>query len=167
VAGLYQTVSYEGQMAIELEAAVDSAALSDGQEYPFAITMEDGLARLEPRPLWSALLRDLHDGVATGVIAARFHTGLARAIVRMIDHLAALHGDLWGGRIALSGGVFQNVVLSEALLEPLEAKGLHVLRHARVPTNDGGLSLGQAVVAAARTLDTRSSEAWKDLEPCA
>ena len=163
VIGLCQVVSYEGQAAIELEAAVDVAAQRD-EGYPFEIADEAGLPRLEPRPMWQALLRDLREGIPAGVIAARFHSGLAAALSDMVGHLTTLHGDAklqrapWAGRIALSGGVFQNAVLTEALIRRLEAKGLDVLRHAQVPANDGGLSLGQATIAAALSIDSRMLE---------
>jgi hydrogenase maturation protein HypF len=111
------------------------------------------VSRLDAQPMWDALLRDLRAGSAIGTVAARFHTGLARALVRMFDHLATRLGEAWTGRIALSGGVFQNAILSEALIRRLEAKGLQVLRHAQVPANDGGLSLGQVVIAAARAME--------------
>jgi hydrogenase maturation protein HypF len=153
VLGLRQTISYEGQAAIELEAGVDTRALLDGQGYAFAMADQDGLPRLEPKPMWEALLADLLAGMPPGVIAARFHVGLAQAIAQMIEHLAARHGNGWHGRIALSGGVFQNTVLTELLNRRLEAMGLTVLRHARVPANDGGLSLGQAAIAAAQLMN--------------
>lgn len=156
--GLRQEVSYEGQAAIELEAAIDIAALHDGHGYPFAISAVAGLPRLQPAPMWQALLRDLRDGMPVGVISARFHSGLAAALADMVEHLTRLHGDVWAGRIAMSGGVFQNVTLTEQLILRLQAKELDVLRHARVPANDGGLSLGQAVIAAAQTIDAHTSE---------
>ena len=156
--GLRQETSYEGQAAIELEAAIDLAALSDGRGYPFDISDVAGLLRLQPTPMWQALLRDLREGIPVGVISARFHSGLAAGLADMVGHLTRLHGDAWSGRVALSGGVFQNAVLTEELIQRLEAKGLDVLRHARVPANDGGLSLGQAVIAAARAIDARASE---------
>ncbi|WP_347906076.1 carbamoyltransferase HypF [Pseudomonas purpurea] len=161
VIGLCQTISYEGQAAIELEAAVDLSALVDTWGYPFAIESGQGLPRLEPRPMWAALLNDLRAGVSPGVIAARFHVGLAQALVRMVEHLTEQHGDRWSGRIALSGGVFQNALLSGALIRSLESRGFQVLRHGRVPANDGGLSLGQAAVAAAQT-----RAAQEDRPPC-
>lgn len=152
VAGLRQAVTYEGQGAIELEATIDHTALDDGHAYPFAIDRQEPLARLEPTPMWQALLSDLREHVAIGTVAARFHAGLADALAQMVDHLAAQHGDRWHRRVALSGGVFQNAVLSEQLITRLESRGLTVLRHARVPSNDGGLSLGQATIAAARAI---------------
>jgi hydrogenase maturation protein HypF len=152
VVGLRQIVSYEAQAAIELEAAVDPDALLD-EGYPFALTIVDALPRLDAQPMWDALLQDLHAGCPIGSVAARFHTGLARALVRMLEHLATGLGEGWTGRIALSGGVFQNATLSAELIRRLEAKGLQVLRHSQVPANDGNLSLGQAVVAAARMIE--------------
>ncbi|GAA0633583.1 carbamoyltransferase HypF [Halomonas beimenensis] len=159
--GLRLTVSYEGQAASELEAAVEEGALAEAG-YPFAIVQDEGLPRLEPGPMWQALLADLARGETTGIMAARFHTGLAEGLAAMVEHLANHHGDRWGGRIALSGGVFQNAVLAEALVPRLEAAGWKVLRHARVPANDGGLSLGQAAVAAALTIAET-----KEPSPCA
>ncbi|MGH8282921.1 MAG: carbamoyltransferase HypF [Gammaproteobacteria bacterium] len=164
VVGLRQTVVYEGQAAMELEAAVDATALADGKPYPFAISVEDELPRLDPQPMWQALLCDLREGVSVGVMAARFHTGLAQAIALMIQHLSTLHDNAWAGRVALSGGVFQNAVLSVELIRRLESRGLKVLRHARVPANDGGLSLGQAAIAAARAIHSAASE---DSKSCA
>ncbi|MGH8127764.1 MAG: carbamoyltransferase HypF, partial [Gammaproteobacteria bacterium] len=161
IAGLRQSVSYEGQAAIELEAAIDPAALHDGRAYPFSITAygaeDEDLARLDPKPMWQALLQDLGDGAPTGVVAARFHAGLAHALAMMVAYLGERYGGAWQ-RAALSGGVFQNAVLSEALIAQLEAQGLEVLTHARVPPNDGGLSLGQAAVAAARTMDRANED---------
>ena len=100
------------------------------------------------------------------MIAARFHKGMAIAIVRMIELLADElidHGSESGNApfahlsvraaapaVALSGGVFQNRILLEQVAGRLAAAGLRVLSHRQVPANDGGLSLGQAVVAAAR-----------------
>lgn len=150
--GIRQTVSYEGQAAIELEAAIDPRAL-DEPGYPFAIKRQAGLAMIDSRPMWQALLKDLREQTPIGEMAAHFHVGLARAISHMINHLKEQYGDLWQGRVALSGGVFQNAVLSQQVLNMLEENGWRVLRQQRVPANDGGLSLGQAVIAAAKAMD--------------
>jgi len=84
--------------------------------------------------------------VSPALVAARFHAGLAIGIVQMVAALRV------SGRVALSGGVFQNKLLLELVMRRLTAQGLDVLTHRLVPANDGGLALGQAVVAAARML---------------
>lgn len=159
VLGLREQVSYEGQAAIELEAVAGTAVVreSKSEGYPFAITVEAGLPRLEPGPMWRNLLRDLRAGIPASKIAARFHAGLARGVMFMIEYLTRLHFDAWAGRIALSGGVFQNALLTAELIRALEMKGLTVLRHGRVPANDGGLSLGQAAIAAAQAIDSQGN----------
>ena len=157
---------YEGQGAIELEAAIDQRALMAEDErdsYPFTIALRPGMPYIEPRPMWSALLDDLIRKVPLGLIAARFHRGLANVIVRMVEQLAQGPPSRTveaGPRplIALSGGVFQNRVLFERVLAGLIAQGFTVLSHTQVPCNDGGLALGQAAIAAARLLaDDRGS----------
>jgi hydrogenase maturation protein HypF len=146
---------FEGQGAVELEAAVDLDCLNNETEdldYPFAIPrLPSGLPYVEPLAMWQALLGDLILATPLGVIAARFHRGLAKVIVRMADKLA--HAGAAPLRtVALSGGVFQNRILFERVLAGLEAKGFEVLTHAKVPCNDGGIALGQAAVAAAQLL---------------
>lgn len=156
VTGLCREASFEGQAAMALEAQVDSGALVAGESgYLFAIGESDGLLRLRAQPMWRALLEDIRSGVATGVVAARFHLGLAEGIGQMVDRLGDRCGARWNGQVALSGGVFQNAVLSGLLVRQLRRRGLEVLVHRRVPANDGGLSLGQAAVTAARLLDSR------------
>jgi hydrogenase maturation protein HypF len=104
--------------------------------------------------MWQALLGDLILATPLGVIAARFHRGLAKVIVRMADQLAQLSSETAAPlrTVALSGGVFQNRILFERVLAGLGAKGFEVLTHAKVPCNDGGIALGQAAVAAAQLL---------------
>lgn len=150
---------YEGQGAVELEAAVDHDCLEHEEaalDYPFVIPRlkGSGLPYVEPLPMWQALLGDLILSTPVGVMAARFHRGLAEAVVRMVDKLAAKVGgdDTPLRTVALSGGVFQNRILFERVLSGLEARGYLVLSHSEVPCNDGGLSLGQAAIAAARLL---------------
>jgi hydrogenase maturation protein HypF len=148
---------YEGQGAAELEAAIDQRALTGGDErlsYPFAIATWAGIPTIEPRALWSALLGDLLGKVPLGLIAARFHRGLADVIVQMVEQLARSLELEPGPRplVALSGGVFQNRVLFELVLAGLTARGHAVLSHSQVPCNDGGLALGQAAIAAARLM---------------
>jgi hydrogenase maturation protein HypF len=174
-----ERVLYEGQAAVELEAIVDEATLreeDDARAYPFGLAPagKAGLRYVDPRPMWEALLDDLLRATPAPVIAARFHKGMALAIVQMIELLADelidqgstgmgsgtgtdtgaelthLSLRVAAPAVALSGGVFQNRVLLEQVGARLAAAGLRVLSHRQVPANDGGLSLGQAVVAAAR-----------------
>ena len=149
---------YEGQAAIELEALVDEKALRDeGDElaYPFSIfpAKVDDLPYVGTRRVWEALLDDLLRCVPTSIIAARFHKGLAIVIARLVDELShPKNGGEPLTTVALSGGVFQNRILLEQVVTRLEAGGFRVLTHRLVPANDGGLALGQAAVAAARSL---------------
>jgi hydrogenase maturation protein HypF len=148
---------YEGQGAVEMEAAVDRHCLLHEDErlsYPFATPRIAGLPYIEPLGFWSALFGDLILNTPVGIMAARFHRGLAASIVRMVEKLATQVAGLHARppRVALSGGVFQNRILFECVLSGLEAKGFTVLTHGQVPCNDGGLALGQAAIAAARLL---------------
>ena len=149
---------FEGQGAVELEAAVDRDCLNNEEhalDYPFAIPKlpgSGGLPYIEPLALWQAVLGDLCLSTPVGIMAARFHRGLAKVIVRMVDLLAPQCSPdrLPTCTVALSGGVFQNRVLFELVLAGLQARGHTVLTHSQIPCNDGGLSLGQAVIAAAQ-----------------
>lgn len=148
-----ERIEYEGQAAIELEACVDEAALAAaGEGYPFALVDGPGRLVLDSRPLWPALLEDLARRVPEAVVAAKFHRGLGRAVAATVRALRCDPRGHGFERVALSGGVFQNAVLLEELCAALRAQGLEVLLQERVPSNDGGLALGQAAVAAARAL---------------
>jgi hydrogenase maturation protein HypF len=153
-----ERAEYEGQAAMEFEALVDAHTLAHEDErlaYPFAIPRltSANLPYVEPLPMWQALLGDLIADTPVPVIAARFHKGLAAVIVRMVDKLRQRDTDTAPvTTVALSGGVLQNRVLLEQLISRLEALDLRVLTHAQVPANDGGLALGQGVIAAARAV---------------
>ena len=99
-----------------------------------------------------AVVEDLAAGVAVPVIAARFHNALAEVVLAVCERLHDEHGL---STVALSGGVFQNSLLLTRALDRLEGRGFEVLTHRQVPCNDGGLSLGQAAVAAARLAAAR------------
>lgn len=135
---------YEGQAAMEMEALAFSRLPGTGR-YPVGSSSDAGTRIFTWLPLWSALTEDLGKGVDAAVIAARFHLGLADGIAEMAAELA---GEARTQRIALSGGVMQNNILLETLHKRLSGEGFDVLVHAQVPANDGGLSLGQAAVAA-------------------
>jgi len=136
-------VNYEGQAAIELEAVCD-AAERGAYELP---VLEDELLELDARPLVRAVLGDVAAGVAVGVVAARFHAAVAAATVEACARAASAAGT---ELVVLSGGVFLNRRLLEAASAGLVAAGLRVLAPERLPPGDGGISYGQAAIAARR-----------------
>jgi hydrogenase maturation protein HypF len=102
--------------------------------------------------MWIALLDDLDKEIPIDIVSQRFHLGLANIIVEMAVYLTDKSENPWQGRIALSGGVFQNKILTETVTSQLADKRFEVYTHQQVPSNDGGLSFGQAAIAAARDL---------------
>jgi hydrogenase maturation protein HypF len=152
---------FEGQGAMELEALAQSWRPSAADSpYDFRITEQPAgeLLYLDPSPMWDGLLEDLAGQTTVARMAGRFHYGLAKAISEMVARIREVTTDFSLNTIALSGGCFQNKILLEELVRLLEADGLRCLLHTKVPTNDGGLALGQAVIAAARHLERSSSE---------
>jgi hydrogenase maturation protein HypF len=147
----FERQAYEGQAGTLLEAL--ASASTDDQAYPFALGRLDGsaLPYVAARPMWSAALEDLGAATDPRAMASRFHRGLARAIAAMATQLRG-NGTHAFDTVALSGGCFQNRILFEEACRGLRAQGLRVLTHERVPPNDGGLSLGQVAIAAARLL---------------
>lgn len=156
--GLCQRMTYEGQAAMALEAAVDEAETG---EYPLPLVpVEPGhvLASTWSRPAWvldwepmvRAALASREDGVTAGRIAARVHNSLARAIVTVAERAGE-------ARVALTGGCFQNRVLTERTVRALEGAGFRPYWHQRVPPNDGGLALGQVAAIAWRLAATSDS----------
>ncbi len=139
---------FEGQGAMELEALAETWQ-GDEQPYNFAIT-ENGLLYLESLPMWLALLQDLERHTPVAQMAVRFHHGLARAIRDMVARIRSTRSL---NTVALTGGCFQNKLLLEEVMRLLKADGLSCLLHAKVPSNDGGLALGQAAIAAARYIN--------------
>jgi hydrogenase maturation protein HypF len=144
--GVRDTINYEGQAAIELEQLADPRVPAEAEAYPAGLETGQGPFQARGSDLLHALVADRTGGVPAPVIAARFHHGVAALIEAGCLHLRDQHGL---GTVALSGGVFQNTFLLNAAVTRLEARGFRVLLHSRVPGNDGGISLGQAVVAAA------------------
>ena len=145
LAGIRAEVNYEGQAAIELEAACDP---NESGSYPIAVIGgADAPLAIDPRETIRAVASDVGAGEAPGVIARRFHRTIARATVEACAGLAAAHG---AEVVVLSGGVFQSRLLLEKTSNELSAIGLRVLVPERLPVNDGGISYGQAAVAAAR-----------------
>ncbi|MGW4892030.1 carbamoyltransferase HypF [Kitasatospora sp. NPDC004240] len=143
LAGICQRAEYEAQAAIELEAAALTHGPADG--YAFHLRRDGEELIGDPGPLLAAVIADLAAGAAAGLIAARFHdavAGLVHALCR------AAREECGSETVALSGGVFANALLSSDCSGRLRADGFTVLRHRRVPPNDGGLALGQLMVAA-------------------
>jgi len=143
-----QRVTYEAQAAIELEAWARSIPRHEAPHYDGCVTVErDGdLCVLDPAPLVAAILADVDGGTDRSVIAAGFHEALGRATVLMAVKIAA---DCDIGTIALTGGVFQNARLTDVVEDGLRDQGFEVLVHSSIPPNDGGISVGQAAIAAA------------------
>ncbi len=140
LAGVRQEINYEAQAAIELETLVDADVRA---AYEFSL----GEA-IDSAPVIRAVVADVTSGVPPSVIAAKFHNGVA-AMIR--DVCVRLRDETGLSEVVLSGGVFQNVALLERVLPLLRASGFTVYTHHLVPPNDGGLSLGQAVIAAVQS----------------
>jgi hydrogenase maturation protein HypF len=140
IVGLRHEVNYEGQAAIELEmAAVEGIS----ERYPFEI----GSTRpwiIDMRSVIEYLVRDVKMGLAIGFMAAKFHNTLVAVIVEVCRRLRETDGL---NRVCLSGGTFQNEYLLQRVIPSLQARGFEVYLNSQVPTNDGGIALGQAVVA--------------------
>ena len=141
IIGLHPRVNYEGQAAIAFEAIAEPAETGES-EVPLRAS-ESGGIELDWRTLVREAASDFARGVERGRIAARAHAGLARAIADTAARVGA-------PRVALSGGCFQNRLLTEGAARLLRESGHEVLLHRQVPPNDGGVSLGQAMVARAR-----------------
>jgi len=139
---LGDTASFEGEAAMALEFAVDR---QERGRYPLPLAAS---GELDWRPALHELLEDLAAAVPRGRIAARFHNALVQASLAVAQQAGE-------ARVALSGGCFQNRVLAERLAALLRARGFEVLQHRQVPPNDGGIALGQAVIAAARLAAAR------------
>ena len=142
--GLRTEVTYEGQAAIELEAVADP--LERGA-YPLPVVEAPEGLLLDGRPTVTTVLTDVEDGASPATVAARFHNSVAAATAEACAALAASHGL---ETVVLSGGVFQNRLLIERTVPALEAAGLRALVPELLPPGDGGISYGQAAVAAAR-----------------
>jgi hydrogenase maturation protein HypF len=135
--GVRHTANYEAQAAIELESLVDQG---ESGSYPFAIEGKT----LNPSPMFQAMLSDLRANVPIPILAGRFHNTLAGLLHRVCQKVRTQTGI---EEVALSGGVWQNMTLLKKSMHLLQNDGFTVYLHHQVPTNDGGISLGQAVIA--------------------
>jgi hydrogenase maturation protein HypF len=138
--GLCSVSTFEGEAAIRLEHAVDAG---EHGAYPLPLlTATDGPGVLDWRPMISDVLADARRGTDAGVIAARVHNAMVEAMVLQAEFAGC-------DRVALSGGCFQNRLLSERAAAALRRRGFTPLLHRQVPPNDGGIALGQVAIAAA------------------
>jgi hydrogenase maturation protein HypF len=147
--GVRYTVNYEGQAAVELEAIAERD-IADGYEFQIGPTEN----AIEAGPVIRDAVEDLLNGVPAAVVSARFHGAVARLILAIAQKIRE---ERKLNRIVLSGGVFQNMLLLRQTTRMLRTTGFNVSTHTRVPTNDGGISLGQASIANARIKSGRTS----------
>ncbi len=143
--GLRATINYEAQAAIELEMAAHES--TDEGSYPFELQFAAGTWLIGTHTLFKWLVRDIRHGSSVADISRRFHNGLASLFVRLAEKIRESQGL---NRVCLTGGCFQNILLFELLLAGLRNQHFEVYFHTEVPAGDGGISLGQALVAAHR-----------------
>lgn len=142
ICGIRSQVNFEGQAAMELEML---AADTVGSTYEYEWLSEDAY-KILPAPIILGVVKDLQDGKPVADISAKFHRTL---ICLFVDLCTVIRKERDLNRIVLSGGVFQNAILLTGLVIALEARNFSVFSHQQIPTNDGGIALGQAVAAAA------------------
>ena len=129
---------------MERESAASRAGASRSPVYAFELTESDGVLVPKFDPMLRQIARDVAEGVGTARIARGFHECLAQALAEAAERIAGGYGL---ERVVLSGGVFNNRILLSSLRRRLAGRGLKVYTHRRVPPGDGGISLGQAVIA--------------------
>ncbi|MCP5096920.1 MAG: carbamoyltransferase HypF [Chloroflexi bacterium] len=140
--GIRQTVNYEAQAAIELEALADP---TETGIYPIHLSNR----QIDPSPMLAEIVKSLHDSIPLPIISARFHNSLVETAVTICQNLRHQQGI---NQVVLSGGVWQNMTLLTKTIHALEKQNFTVLFHQKVPTNDGGLALGQIAIAAKTNL---------------
>jgi len=143
LAGVRGEIDYEAQAAIELEMLAPDE-IDSAESYPFSIEDEGGMRVVKLKELLAAVVEDVRNKVAVPEISLKFHHTVAEIVTEMCK-LIARESKI--KRVGLSGGVFQNRLLLKLATAALKKEGFNVLNHRLVPANDGGISLGQAVVA--------------------
>jgi len=144
--GIRGEIDYEAQAAIELEMLAPDPDEDCGElyPYPFSIAEHQGIRVIKLGELFSTIVKEVKDLVPAPLISLRFHHTVAQMIVQMCKLISEETGIT---QVALSGGVFQNRLLLKLAISALQREGFRVLTHKLVPGNDGGISLGQAVIA--------------------
>jgi hydrogenase maturation protein HypF len=151
--GIRQVVNYEAQAAIELEMAIEENGLDEF--YPFELRVEENGWVIGAKPLFEQVVRDLLRACARGVISRKFHLGLVQVFAQVAE---MVRQRTWIDQVCLSGGTFHNIFLLTHLRAQLEKRGFQVWMHSEVPAGDGGLSLGQALVAAHRVKEANNAD---------
>ncbi len=143
IIGVRDRITYEAEAAIELEAIAEYDTKESVRPYPFGMTGGSPIV-VDARPLIRAVVDDMKHGIGAGVISGRFHAAIAEIVSTAALKISASSGLT---DAVLSGGVFQNRLLSGLTEKKLAKDGFRVYRHEKVPANDGGISLGQAAAA--------------------
>jgi hydrogenase maturation protein HypF len=143
LAGVRQEIDYEAQAAIELEMLAPDE-VSESESYPFSIVEHQGMRVVKLGELFSAVVQDVRNQTPVPIISLKFHHSMAEIIAEMCR---LIEQEVGIAQVALSGGVFQNRLLLRLAIAALQKEGFNVLTHHLVPCNDGGTSLGQAVIA--------------------
>jgi hydrogenase maturation protein HypF len=143
LAGVQKVCSYEGQAAIRLEACAEAT----DRVYPFEVTDRDGTLVMDPLPAIRCIVEDLQRGQSAGRVSGAFHNTFVQMLADAARETAHSSGL---SHVALSGGTFQNEWVLTGLCRALRESDLEPVVHEQIPCNDGGLSLGQAVVAGER-----------------
>ena len=146
--GIRQTINYEAQAAIELEAIAD-----DSEDGFYRMSFTDGI--IEAGSVIRDMVTDLDKGIPKSVISARFHNSVAHMVANICQQIRAERGFKI---VVLSGGVWQNMTLLIRTIELLKESGFEVKHHRQVPTNDGGLSLGQVAIASYQLVNNHQNK---------
>lgn len=142
--GVRDTVNYEGQAAVELEQMAFSAGRTGLWPYEFTLQSNDDSFVISTEETIKGILADLKAGTGQDVMAYKFHVTVKDVITNACIQIRERYGE---ERVCLSGGVFQNMLLLDMVYSDLEKHGFRVYVHRVVPANDGGISLGQAIIA--------------------
>jgi hydrogenase maturation protein HypF len=152
LAGIRKQINYEAQAAIELEMAIDASVREPA--YPLDLIRVEGQWIISTRRLFQEIVRDIERNRPVSVISRRFHDGLVEVFARLAN---LVRQRTWLDQVCLSGGTFHNRYLLENLVARLKEQGFEVFAHSEVPAGDGGLSLGQALVAAHQVKDAATN----------
>jgi hydrogenase maturation protein HypF len=139
--GLRDVVDYEAQAAVELEMIADS---TERERYGFDIIVEDGLFIIDPLHIILGIIKDMEVRKDPPTISSKFHNTVLAFIIELCKRIREAKGI---EKVVLSGGVFQNRYLLERIVPVLGEEGFLPLIHSSIPPNDGGISLGQVVIA--------------------